>query len=155
MDSLQTTRRGFLKSGTGAALSIGFALPLAAGRLEAATPAVFAPNAWLRITGDGTVTVINTLDRTVVATIAVGSLPMNVAVTPDGSKVYVSNSGSDTVSVMHKGRQVDGGPIETVFGRPDSAYTRELIDAIPGRSLPVLGGSALAGPPELPPRLSP
>ena len=58
MDTLQTTRRGFLKSGTGAALSIGFALPLAAGRLEAATPAVFAPNAWLRITGDGTVTVV-------------------------------------------------------------------------------------------------
>lgn len=58
MDTLQTTRRGFLKSGTGAALSIGFALPLAGGRLEAATPAVFAPNAWLRITADGTVTVV-------------------------------------------------------------------------------------------------
>ena len=57
---------------------------------------------------------------------------------------------SDTVSVMHKGRQVDGGPIETVFGRPDSTYTRELIDAIPGRRLPVL-----AVPPELPARLSP
>jgi len=62
---------------------------------------------------------------------------------------------SDTVSVVHKGRQVDAGPIETVFGRPDSAYTRELIDAIPGRSLPVLGVPVLAGPPELPPRLSP
>ncbi len=62
---------------------------------------------------------------------------------------------SDTVSVMHKGRQVDGGPIESVFGRPDSAYTRELIDAIPGRGLPVLGVPVLAGPPELPPRLSP
>ncbi len=58
MDTLQTTRRGFLKSGTGAALSIGFALPLAGGRLEAAMPAVFAPNAWLRITADGTVTVV-------------------------------------------------------------------------------------------------
>lgn len=45
---------------------------------------------------------------------------------------------SDTVSVMHKGRQVDGGPIETVFLRPDSAYTRDLIDAIPGRAMPVL-----------------
>jgi peptide/nickel transport system ATP-binding protein len=62
---------------------------------------------------------------------------------------------SDTVSVMHKGRQVDGGPIETVFGQPDSAYTRELIDAIPGRGLPVLGVPILAGPSELPPRLSP
>ncbi len=58
MDALTTTRRGFLKSGTGAALTIGFALPLAAGRLEAATPVVFAPNAWLRLTGDGTVTVM-------------------------------------------------------------------------------------------------
>ena len=58
MDTMTTTRRGFLKSGTGAALTIGFALPLAAGRLEAATPAVFAPNAWLRLGSDGTVTVM-------------------------------------------------------------------------------------------------
>jgi len=60
---------------------------------------------------------------------------------------------SDTVSVMHKGRQVDGGPIETVFGRPDSAYTRELIDAIPGRGMPAI--TALASPPGLHARLSP
>jgi isoquinoline 1-oxidoreductase beta subunit len=58
MDTLQTSRRGFLKSGTGAALSIGFALPLAglSGRLDAATP--FSPNAFLRIGSDGQVTVI-------------------------------------------------------------------------------------------------
>ena len=60
---------------------------------------------------------------------------------------------SDTVSVMHKGRQVDGGPIETVFGRPDSAYTRELIDAIPGRSMPA--AAALASEPALHARLTP
>jgi peptide/nickel transport system ATP-binding protein len=48
---------------------------------------------------------------------------------------------SDTVSVMHKGRQVDGGSIETVFVRPASDYTRELIDAIPGRTMPVLASS--------------
>ncbi|MGF9757989.1 ABC transporter ATP-binding protein [Microvirga sp. 0TCS3.31] len=41
---------------------------------------------------------------------------------------------SDTVSVMHNGRQVDGGPVEEVFQRPGSAYTRELIGAIPGQS---------------------
>jgi len=40
---------------------------------------------------------------------------------------------SDTVSVLHNGRQVDGGPVEDVFQRPDSAYTRELISAIPGQ----------------------
>ena len=48
---------------------------------------------------------------------------------------------SDTVSVMHKGRQVDAGPVETVFARPESDYTRELIDAIPGRSAPALAFS--------------
>ena len=58
--TLTTSRRGFLKSGAGAALTIGFALPTTgwSARLEAATPAVFAPNAWLRLTGDGTVTVL-------------------------------------------------------------------------------------------------
>jgi peptide/nickel transport system ATP-binding protein len=45
---------------------------------------------------------------------------------------------SDTVSVMHKGRQVDGGPVAEVFAQPDSLYTRELLDAIPGRHAPVL-----------------
>jgi peptide/nickel transport system ATP-binding protein len=51
---------------------------------------------------------------------------------------------SDTVSVMHKGRQVDGGPIDRVFVRPDSAYTRELIDAIPGHNMPVLASTAIS-----------
>jgi peptide/nickel transport system ATP-binding protein len=51
---------------------------------------------------------------------------------------------SDTVSVMHKGRQVDDGLIEKVFVRPDSDYTRELIDAIPGRTMPVLASPAIS-----------
>jgi len=40
---------------------------------------------------------------------------------------------SDTVSVLHNGRQVDSGRVEDVFHRPGSAYTRELISAIPGQ----------------------
>ncbi|WP_034852550.1 dipeptide ABC transporter ATP-binding protein [Inquilinus limosus] len=42
---------------------------------------------------------------------------------------------ADTVSVLHNGRQVDSGPVEAVFRNPSSDYTRELIDAIPGRRL--------------------
>jgi len=40
---------------------------------------------------------------------------------------------SDTVSVLHNGKQVESGRVEDVFLRPQSAYTRELIDAIPGK----------------------
>jgi peptide/nickel transport system ATP-binding protein len=40
---------------------------------------------------------------------------------------------SDTISVLHNGRQVDSGTVEDVFQRPGSPYTRELINAIPGQ----------------------
>jgi len=43
---------------------------------------------------------------------------------------------SDTVSVLHNGRQVDSGSIEDVFSCPTSDYTRELLGAIPGQRRP-------------------
>ena len=48
----------------------------------------------------GSVSVINTADNTVVATIPVGACPEGVAVTPDGRHVYVPNSDSGSVSVI-------------------------------------------------------
>ena len=45
---------------------------------------------------------------------------------------------SDTVSVRRDGRQVDGGLVEMVFQHPESDHRRELIDAVPGRTTPVL-----------------
>ncbi|MEZ0168461.1 dipeptide ABC transporter ATP-binding protein [Microvirga sp. TS319] len=47
---------------------------------------------------------------------------------------------SDTVSVLHNGRQVDSGSVEDVFLRPRSTYTRELIAAIPGQGRTVRDG---------------
>ena len=50
---------------------------------------------------DGTtVSVINATNDTVIKTITVGVVPEGVAVTPDGGKVYVANSDSNSESVI-------------------------------------------------------
>jgi YVTN family beta-propeller protein len=49
---------------------------------------------------DNTVSVIDTASNAVVATIPVGSLPVGVATTPDGTRAYVTNAGDNTVSVI-------------------------------------------------------
>ena len=43
---------------------------------------------------------ISTATNTVTATVTVGSNPWGVAVTPNGAYAYVTNEGSDTVSVI-------------------------------------------------------
>lgn len=47
-----------------------------------------------------TLTVINTGNNAVIASISTGGIPQGVSVTPDGSRVYVANFGSDNVSVI-------------------------------------------------------
>ena len=44
---------------------------------------------------------INTGNNTVTATIPVGAGPVGVAITSDGTKVYVANSSDNTVSVIN------------------------------------------------------
>ena len=45
---------------------------------------------------------IGTATNTVVKTIPVGGNPLGVAVTPDGTKVYVANYLANNVSVIHR-----------------------------------------------------
>ena len=46
------------------------------------------------------VIVIDTTTRTVTAKVPVGPLPWGVALSPDQRRLYVANSGSDTISVI-------------------------------------------------------
>jgi YVTN family beta-propeller protein len=48
----------------------------------------------------GTVAVIDTLSRQVIATIGVGQRPWNMALTADGARLYVANGRSNSVSVI-------------------------------------------------------
>jgi YVTN family beta-propeller protein len=61
-----------------------------------------AQNAYITNFGepDHTVSVVDTATNAVIATIPVGDSPFGVAVSPDGSKVYVTNLGSASVSVI-------------------------------------------------------
>jgi YVTN family beta-propeller protein len=67
-----------------------------------ATPAAAVPFAFVTNEASHTVSVIDTGNKppVVVSGAAVGSFPFGVAVTPDGTHVYVTNGESDTVSVI-------------------------------------------------------
>ena len=49
---------------------------------------------------DATVSVIDVATNTVIATVPVGKRPWNMAITPDGRKLYVANGRSNSVSVI-------------------------------------------------------
>ncbi len=50
---------------------------------------------------------------------------------------------ADTVSVLNAGQLVETGRVEDVFSNPKSPYTRELIDAVPGKKFPRATAPAL------------
>jgi YVTN family beta-propeller protein len=73
---------------------------LAVGLLAGPLTAHAEPFAYVANFSDDTVSVIDTASNTVIATVAVGSTPSGVAITPDGAFAYVANAGSDNVSVI-------------------------------------------------------
>lgn len=62
--------------------------------------AVPGGNVYVTNPGDLSVSVIDTATKTVVDNVTVGNYPLGVAVTPDGSLVYVGNTIDQTVSVI-------------------------------------------------------
>ena len=93
------TRRGFL-AGTGAALVVGFTLPLP-GRALAAGEASFTPNAWLRITPDNRITVI------------CGSSEMGQGVLTAIPQLMAEELDADWASV-----RVEQAPVSVAFNNP-------------------------------------
>src|ERR1700730_13192198 len=79
-----------------ATLALALMLPAAAN----------AQNAYIKNLNSNAVSVIDTATNTVVATIPVGTSPQGVAITPDGTKVYVANGSDSTVS----GTATDSNP---------------------------------------------
>jgi YVTN family beta-propeller protein len=55
--------------------------------------------------------VIDTRTETVAAVVPVGLTPVAVAVAPDGARVYVTDQGSDSVSVIDTGSDAVTGVI--------------------------------------------
>lgn len=55
----------------------------------------------LYVTNDASIRVIDTSTNTIIATVPVGVAPSGVAVSPDGSHVYVTSYGNDTVAVIN------------------------------------------------------
>jgi len=90
-----------------------------------------APLAFITNYGDGTVSVIDTAIDAVVATLGTGAGPAGVAVNPSGTKAYVVNSGSQSISVIDlstlsvitplSGTSVGSGAFGVAVS-PDSAY---------------------------------
>src|SRR5207302_10648099 len=68
--------------------------------LAGAAGASAAPLAYITDESANALSIVDTSTNTVVATVPVGTVPIGVAVTPDGSGVYVANSGDGTVSVI-------------------------------------------------------
>src|ERR1700738_3527219 len=92
-------------NGSRAALARGFMAlfaGLAMGLGAMASPAEAQPFAYVANADpiSNNVSVIDTATTTVATTVAVGTAPLGVAVTPDGKHVYVANQGSSSVSVI-------------------------------------------------------
>lgn len=49
----------------------------------------------------------------------------------------------DTVAVMHRGQPVEIGPTDRVYERPEHAYTRRLVAAVPTLRRALAGVSAV------------
>ncbi|MGH7266866.1 MAG: molybdopterin cofactor-binding domain-containing protein, partial [Candidatus Rokuibacteriota bacterium] len=116
MDPRTLSRRTLLKGGlaAGAGLTIGFRLPGAARGAET----VFQPNAFVRIDGDGLVTIINPQSEMGQGTLTTMAMAVADELEAEWSRVRVEQSGADPVY----GDPVTGGGQSTTGSRSIRNY---------------------------------
>lgn len=117
-------------------------------------PTVFA---YIPNSEDNTVSVVNTVTGTVVATIPVGTRPLAVSVSPDGSKVYIGNTTSNDVSVISTATNTViatipvGGPANSLVvnhaGTMVYVTTNDVVEGISTASNTIVETSGSAGDP--------
>jgi YVTN family beta-propeller protein len=77
-----------------------FAVLVAVAGMMSLAPGAMARSAYVANSGGGTVSAIDTATNLLIATIPVGTEPVDVAIVPDGTRAYVVNKGDGTVSVI-------------------------------------------------------
>jgi YVTN family beta-propeller protein len=83
--------------------------------------------------GSNTVSVIDTTDHTVRATITVGTLPVAAAASLDNSKIFVLNQGSATVSVISTFNDTETAQISVATNashQPDTMYYDSTLNRL-------------------------
>ena len=111
---------------TNPARALGAAFVLAIVSLIATSAAHAEPFAYVTNLFDN-VSVIDTASNTVTATVAVGSGPEGVAITPDGAFAYVTNGNSGTVSVIDTASNAVTATVTVGNGPRDVAITPEPL----------------------------
>ena len=97
MTTTGISRRALLKgglAGAGAGLAIGWELPVLRRAADAAGR-IFAPNVWLRIDGDGLVTIVNSQSELGQGTLTSMAMIIADELDADWSRVRVEQSGAD------------------------------------------------------------
>ena len=119
---------------------------------QAWLPAAGAPFAYIARNLPGQVAVVDLATNVIVANMTVGSSPVGVAVDPTGSRVYVTNAGSNTVSVIGTSTNSVVGTINASPGpfgvAVNPAGTRVAValtgDVSPGNSVAIFDTTTLA-----------
>jgi YVTN family beta-propeller protein len=108
----------------------------------------YVANAGAIVTGQtgsigDTVTPIDLSTKTAGPAITVGNAPVGVAISPDGTTVYVTNSNSDSVSTIPEGTTTQGTPV-AVNGSPQAVATTGSTAWVANTSSSVSGGNNLS-----------